>query len=204
MTLTLDRADPPQSLAPREAILAQARIAFVEKGFDGASMQDLARAAGMSAGNFYRYFPSKAAIVEALVARELDQINLHFAMIERAPDPMAAIHMAIRARLSDELPETKSLWAEIMAAAHRRPEIAAALISLEMTVQGHILRLFALLRGEPEDHVVPRYATHARFLMLLIRGIEMEECMGLANPELTELVLTQIGRVLTDIIADKV
>jgi AcrR family transcriptional regulator len=29
-------------------------------------MQDLARAAGMSVGNFYRYFPSKAAIVQAM------------------------------------------------------------------------------------------------------------------------------------------
>ena len=38
-------------------ILALVRVAFAEKGFDGASMQDLARAAGMSVGNFYRYFP---------------------------------------------------------------------------------------------------------------------------------------------------
>ena len=38
-------------------ILEAARRAFAEKGFDGASMQDIARAAGMSAGNFYRYFP---------------------------------------------------------------------------------------------------------------------------------------------------
>ena len=46
-------------------ILASVRQTFVEKGFDGASMQDLARAAGMSVGNFYRYFPSKAAIIQA-------------------------------------------------------------------------------------------------------------------------------------------
>ena len=47
-------------------ILALVRKAFVEKGFDGASMQDLARSVGMSVGNFYRYFPSKAAIVQSL------------------------------------------------------------------------------------------------------------------------------------------
>ena len=58
-------------LAPHDhrsaEILASVRSAFAAKGFDGASMQDLARAAGMSVGNFYRYFPSKAAIVEDLV-----------------------------------------------------------------------------------------------------------------------------------------
>ena len=37
-------------------ILEAVHGTFVEKGFDGASMQDLARAAGMSVGNFYRYF----------------------------------------------------------------------------------------------------------------------------------------------------
>ena len=41
-----------------ESILEGAKRAFAEKGFDGASMQDIARAAGMRAGNFYRYFPS--------------------------------------------------------------------------------------------------------------------------------------------------
>ena len=36
------------------------------------------QAAGMSAGNFYRYFPSKAAIVEALVARDLAEVEEAF------------------------------------------------------------------------------------------------------------------------------
>ena len=60
---TLSNAPP----RPREyEILDNIRHTFAEKGFDGASMQDLARAAGMSVGNFYRYFPSKAAMVEAI------------------------------------------------------------------------------------------------------------------------------------------
>ena len=38
-------------------ILSRLRDAFAEKGFDGASMQDLARAAGISVGNFTAIFP---------------------------------------------------------------------------------------------------------------------------------------------------
>lgn len=38
-------------------------------------MQDLARAAGMSVGNFYRYFPSKAAIVQAMCGYDLAEIG---------------------------------------------------------------------------------------------------------------------------------
>ena len=50
-------------------------------------MQDLARAAGMSVGNFYRYFPSKAAIVEQLIAHDLAEMEGHFAEIMTSPFP---------------------------------------------------------------------------------------------------------------------
>ena len=84
----------PPTDAKAQAILAQARAAFVEKGFNGASMQDLARAAGMSAGNFYRYFPSKAAIVEALIARDLAEVEAHFQAVVASPDPLLALTAA--------------------------------------------------------------------------------------------------------------
>ena len=62
-------------------ILASARMVFAEKGFDGASMQDLARKAGMSVGNFYRYFPSKSAIVESLISQDMARLEQDFASI---------------------------------------------------------------------------------------------------------------------------
>src|SRR3712207_1323475 len=83
-----------------EELLSHARAAFVEKGFDGASMQDLARAAGMSAGNFYRYFPSKAAIVEALIERDLLEIEDAFQAILASPDPLAALKAALREQMN--------------------------------------------------------------------------------------------------------
>ena len=52
--------------ARRAEILEAARGVFVEKGSDGASMQQIARAAGVSAGNIYRYFPNKEALVVAV------------------------------------------------------------------------------------------------------------------------------------------
>ena len=59
--------DAAPARSREDEILDRIRSIFAEKGFDGASMQELARAAGMSVGNFYRYFPSKSAIVEALI-----------------------------------------------------------------------------------------------------------------------------------------
>ena len=70
--------------------------AFAEKGFDGASMQDLARAAGMSVGNFYRYFASKAAIVQALIALDLEEMARDFLPIFASDDPIATMRQQVR------------------------------------------------------------------------------------------------------------
>lgn len=48
------------------AIKAAAEKVFAERGFTGATMQEIAREAGLSAGAIYRYFPSKEALIEAL------------------------------------------------------------------------------------------------------------------------------------------
>jgi AcrR family transcriptional regulator len=51
-------------------ILDGARQMFLADGFDGASMNDIARAAGVSKGTLYVYFPSKVALFEALIRHD--------------------------------------------------------------------------------------------------------------------------------------
>ena len=196
-TVTASTADP------REHILGLARAAFVEKGFDGASMQDLARAAGMSAGNFYRYFPSKSAIVEAFVAHEMTAIDAHFAAIQATPDPLQAIRATLTERIASGCEPNHSLWAEIMAAAHRRPEIAQCVKRLEAAVEGHIVRFFALLKSIPEAEASQRYATHARLVLILVRGAEMEVVFNpMPQNALTDMVYQTIIRVIDDVLND--
>lgn len=65
----------PASLSPRaERKLAQviegARAVIVAKGFEGASVDDIARVAGISKATMYRYFPDKAALFQAVMSRE--------------------------------------------------------------------------------------------------------------------------------------
>ena len=93
-------------------ILGRIRTAFAEKGFDGASMQDLARAAGMSVGNFYRYFPSKAAIVVAMVSRDMAEVAENFAAVLKDADPLVALRRKLEERISLEAcAEDGPLWA---------------------------------------------------------------------------------------------
>jgi AcrR family transcriptional regulator len=47
----------------------------------------VAEAAGMTHANVYRYFPSKAALIDAVVARWLRELEASVADIANAPDP---------------------------------------------------------------------------------------------------------------------
>ena len=54
----------------RRQILDGARRVFLAEGFDGASMGEIARAAGVSKGTLYVYFDSKEKLFEALTIEE--------------------------------------------------------------------------------------------------------------------------------------
>jgi AcrR family transcriptional regulator len=56
--------------AKRRQILEGAREIFMREGFDGASMNDITRAAGVSKGTVYAYFASKEALFEALIRED--------------------------------------------------------------------------------------------------------------------------------------
>lgn len=184
-------------------ILYSIRQAFAEKGFDGASMQDLARAAGMSVGNFYRYFPSKAAIVEAMVGLDLAQIQRDFAEIESSDDPIAGLRTKILARLSDDCASDGQLWAEITAAAIRKPEIGAAAMQMEATIVTHMASIFARATGRSETEAEARYAGHCQMLVMLVKAVAMRgsQC-GTASPALAAMVVRVIDGILTDISND--
>ena len=61
----------------RQAIVTAVQGAFADKGFDGTTTRELARAAGVSEALLYKHFPSKE--------------SLYVAMLEACADgPMAA------------------------------------------------------------------------------------------------------------------
>jgi AcrR family transcriptional regulator len=54
----------------RRQILDGARKVFMNLGFDGASMNEIARSAGVSKGTLYVYFTDKSRLFEAMVEEE--------------------------------------------------------------------------------------------------------------------------------------
>src|SRR4030088_584697 len=63
----------------RRQILDGARKVFMDLGFDGASMGEIARSAGVSKGTLYVYFADKSRLFEAIVEEEsLEQGKVAF------------------------------------------------------------------------------------------------------------------------------
>jgi len=202
--MTVHHLTLPPADARSDEILALARIAFVEKGFDGASMQDLARAAGMSAGNFYRYFPSKSALVEAMINRDIDEVQQHFNAIVSTNDPIAALRQTLLGRLDQDLCGDESpLWAEIMAAAARKPEIAAILARMENQVANLITRVIGLACHLPAEEAARRYGAHARMIILLVRGASLESAQHpQMQSDLKDLIMRTIDKLIGDIVTE--
>ena len=57
------------------ALLAAAAAVFVERGYEGATMTEIAAQAGASIGSLYQFFPTKPLIAEALHVQELDALS---------------------------------------------------------------------------------------------------------------------------------
>jgi AcrR family transcriptional regulator len=58
-----------------DEVLDAALDLFIEKGFAAARVEDIAQRAGLSKGAVYLYFPSKQALIEALVRRAIVPIT---------------------------------------------------------------------------------------------------------------------------------
>ena len=184
-------------------ILASIRQTFAEKGFDGASMQDLARAAGMSVGNFYRYFPSKAAIVQAMCGYDLAEIQKDFNDIRTSDRPMACLRDRILNHFSEEGMKDGQLWAEITAAAIRKPEIREASLEMEETIVSLLTTIFAHATRRPVEDARHRDEGQCQMLIVLVKAMATRTAQfGPASPALAAQVVGVIDAILAEISND--
>jgi AcrR family transcriptional regulator len=92
-TRTVPRKTPKQQRSKDtvDVILAATARVLVKEGFDRASTNRIAEQAGVSIGSLYQYFPSKEALVAALVERHIEHMSeaLQAEMATLADAPLA-------------------------------------------------------------------------------------------------------------------
>jgi AcrR family transcriptional regulator len=168
-------APPAEPEADRrlEALLETVRRVFAEKGFGRASMQDLARAAEMSAGNFYRYFPSKDAIIETMVRRELLEIEKQFEHVMVADDPLSMLRALLHDQLNDYDRHDCAIWVEVLASAHRQEAISALYQDMMRAINGYLVRAFARACDMPIAESEARFSALAEMIFMLVQGVKL-------------------------------
>jgi len=101
---TSPRKQPRQarSRATVDAILEGTARVLVREGYDRASTNRIAEAAGVNIASLYQYFPSKEALVAALIDRHLGEIQgvlaRNLAVLVDAPLPLA-VRSLVRGQL---------------------------------------------------------------------------------------------------------
>lgn len=155
----------------RERILEAAERAFAAHGFHAATMQHVAEAAGMSAGNLYRTFPSKEAIVQGLCERDQQERIESFARLLEIEDVFVAIAEGLREHVALRPRRKLTLMVEIWAEAARNPAIAALARAIDADVHHKLESVVRLAqeRGEAEPGLEP--AAVADFFFTYVNGL---------------------------------
>ncbi len=160
----------------RDQLLSTAADLFAERGFHGTSVADLGAACGMSGPALYRHFPSKDALLAAMLVSISEQLlAVGTARSQEAESPTDALHALIDWHISFAL-ANKSLivvqdrdWSSLPGEARekvrtlqrsyvdlwatRLREVAPDLSDVEAHVRAHAA--FGLLNSTPHSAFLP-------------------------------------------------
>jgi AcrR family transcriptional regulator len=179
----------------RDEIVVAARRCVIRYGFHAASMAEIAKAAHMSVGQIYRYFPNKEAIIHAIVER----IVAHRLQdIVNAP-PREDVAADLAERLLGEGPagfrEDQFLLLEVTAEATRNPAVAE--IARQAADRLHA-RMVTQFRADFPELSAEEASARLEVLVALVEGTAFRRVTGQrAQPHmLRELYRDTIGRLL--------
>lgn len=126
----LDGDDRPsrEDSAKRRQIIDGARAVFLADGFDAASMNEIARSAGVSKGTLYVYFASKEELFAALIREEKREQAEQMCQLDNDNDDIEAVLRGFGERLLDRIfrPSAIAHLRTVVAVAQKFPTIGQA------------------------------------------------------------------------------
>src|SRR6516165_9680374 len=114
------RAD---AIRNRERVLEAAKMVFSQAGPE-ASLEAVARRAGVGIGTLYRHFPTREALYEAVYRREVEQLVELAKHLETKIAPVEALCRWLQAGV-EFMATKKGMAATLAMAAHGSSELAA-------------------------------------------------------------------------------
>jgi AcrR family transcriptional regulator len=164
--------DPGKHAARRDAILAAARSCFARKGFHQTSTAAICAQAGMSPGNLFHYFPTKQAIIAAIVDQEGSETAAYFASVQGSADAYGALldFMNLVLALAAD-GDFAGLALDIAAEAMRDTDIAARVARNDASLRGGLQTLLAEAAAAGQIDAALDAPQTAGWIAALIDGI---------------------------------
>lgn len=185
------RRNPETYAAQQEAILRAAESCIRRYGFEGTGIAALCAEAGISPGRLYHYFPSKAAIIAALIveaqAAALAALE-PLSVAAMTPEGLLTAVETAALRVAD--PDYAAVALEIAAAAARDRTIAAALAAHDRAMRGAWRTAIARGQADGAFPASPPADAWAEAIALLLDGVT--GCR-IADPGLTDAAI--VGRI---------
>jgi AcrR family transcriptional regulator len=181
----------PSVESRRQQILDAACDRVRQSGFHGASMAEIAKTAGLSVGQIYRYFENKEAIIAAIVAQDLAEMREKFAEMERVPGTLLD---ALEEHLPDGVekcfdPKRGGLALEVLAEAARNPKVAAIVRAADE--QERAMARAMLDRSRKPEWSDAEFDARCETVGLIFDGLVMR---AVNHPELDREALTAVLR----------
>lgn len=150
----------------RQSLISEALRLFGEYGYEATAVKDITDAADVAKGTFFNYFETKEAILPAIAAQRLEQLEHELTPAQGAPaSPVARIKLALRLVAEDPLCErqlVQHLFAAIMHHREMKPGHTLRDLLAEQVRQGQAA-------GEIRDSLDPVH------LALVIRSLFFQQ-----------------------------
>ena len=166
----------------RDRLVAAALAVFVEQGYDGARVQDIARSAGLTTGAIYANYRGKADLLfDAITSRAGVEVD---ALLEQAAgiDPRTALE-SLGGVLLHRAPRQQSLLLDAVVAARRDDELAYLLRDRLAERESHLAGLVERAKHEHEIDTDLDTDALTRFCITLAMGALVLRALRVAPPE---------------------
>jgi len=177
----MEMGRPSNKEERRLQIMGGLQIAMAEKGYDKASIQSIAKAAGLSSGLIHYHFKSKQEILVALINSLNTAAQDRFtAFQEKANTPTERLHAYIDAALAlgeNSDATAVSAWVIISAEAVRQEEVQKI---YQDTVKVNLKRLEALITDVKAEKALSISPKEVKELACMILA-SIEGCYQLAT-----------------------
>ena len=198
---TAERAPVAASDDKASQILEGARRVFLSLGFDGASMNDIARAAGVSKGTIYFHFDSKESLFEALIREERKQQAEQMCSLDAGnPDVATVLYAWGRDLLGAMLaPSLLAQVRTVMAVAPKFPRLARTFYESGPKYGADLLSVYIARQAEAGKLDAPDARRAAVHFIQLCQGEEFKELMFCAVDEVPDERVAETVRTAVEV-----